>query len=102
MDNRVYDRDIQTTGSHISNDQHGDLVLLEQPQVVNTVGELPITQNTNGYFHRTINRGGADIAGIQQRLPITLTRQTYRNKLSSLASGHENERTAGIWDDIAE
>ena len=77
MDNRVYNRDIQTTSSHIGNDQHRDLVLLEQAQVVNTVGKLPITQNTYGYFHRTINRSGADIAGIQQRLSIILTRQTY-------------------------
>ena len=54
------------------------------------------------HLHGTVNRSRADVAGIQQRLPIRLIQQTYRNVLRSLTSGNENQSTAGIRDDIAE
>ena len=36
VNDRIHNRDIQTTSSHIRDHQYGDLVLLEERQVVNT------------------------------------------------------------------
>ena len=36
MNDRVHNGNIQTTCCYIRNDQHGDLVLLEEGEVINT------------------------------------------------------------------